>query len=387
MGNCVSFRSNTLDYDKPIKTARVLHNTSLTIDHRLPIDDSAFKIQVSAVCSDLLPPWRESKPSDLDISIISGGISNALYKVRLQRAASSPFDDSSLDSDPDCFQTVVVLRVYGDNTEMFVDRDEEVATMRLLHTHGFGPEVLGTFGNGRLESFLTGKVCLQPKQLSDHEFAVSIAQTLARFHLISKGRWNNFDIKRPDVAETPFGRTREWLNVSKTLDYDETQEKMYRGLDVDAILSELRALEITAKSLGSPIAFCHNDLLSGNIMVDPDKGDMTFIDFEYADWAPRGFDLGNHFCEYAGFDCDYAKYPDDAADFIAAYLEVYDGAVPNDQRVQRVLKEANTFALAAHLYWAAWSMLQAKWSSIEFDYMAYAKLRIEEYYKRKESFM
>ena len=24
---------------------------------------------------------------------------------------------------------------------------------------------------------------------------------------------------------------------------------------------------------------------------------MTFIDFEYADWAPRGFDWGNHFCE------------------------------------------------------------------------------------------
>lgn len=24
---------------------------------------------------------------------------------------------------------------------------------------------------------------------------------------------------------------------------------------------------------------------------------MTFIDFEYAEWAPRGHDLGNHFCE------------------------------------------------------------------------------------------
>lgn len=24
---------------------------------------------------------------------------------------------------------------------------------------------------------------------------------------------------------------------------------------------------------------------------------MTFIDFEYSERAPRGFDLGNHFCE------------------------------------------------------------------------------------------
>lgn len=24
---------------------------------------------------------------------------------------------------------------------------------------------------------------------------------------------------------------------------------------------------------------------------------MTFIDFEYSQYAPRGFDWGNHFCE------------------------------------------------------------------------------------------
>jgi thiamine kinase-like enzyme len=28
----------------------------------------------------------------------------------------------------------------------------------------------------------------------------------------------------------------------------------------------------------------------------PQQG-MTLIDFEYSDWAPRGFDWGNHFCE------------------------------------------------------------------------------------------
>lgn len=28
-----------------------------------------------------------------------------------------------------------------------------------------------------------------------------------------------------------------------------------------------------------------------------EAGQMTFIDFEYSAWAPRGFDWGNHFCE------------------------------------------------------------------------------------------
>jgi ethanolamine kinase len=118
---------------------------------------------------------------------------------------------------------------------------------------------------------------------------------------------------------------------------------------------------------------------------------MTFIDFEYADWAPRGFDLGNHFCEYAGFDCDYTKYPDQPYGFVSAYLRVYDeyadGTAPSQARVAEVVREANLFALAAHLYWGAWSMLQAAWSSIDFDYMAYAKLRVDEYRRRKDDFL
>lgn len=49
---------------------------------------------------------------------------------------------------------------------------------------------------------------------------------------------------------------------------------------------------------------------------------MQFIDFEYGAHAPRGFDWGNHFNEYAGFECDYERYPDAArvSAFVRAYL-------------------------------------------------------------------
>lgn len=83
---------------------------------------------------------------------------------------------------------------------------------------------------------------------------------------------------------------------------------------------------------------CHNDLLSGNIMVDSQqegeesgKGimHMKFIDYEYGGYNYRAFDLSNHFCgkefflfsclesslklpslpffppEYTGYNCDY----------------------------------------------------------------------------------
>lgn len=49
---------------------------------------------------------------------------------------------------------------------------------------------------------------------------------------------------------------------------------------------------------------------------------LQFIDFEYGAYNPRGFDIGNHFNEWAGFDCDYALYPDELQQrrFLRNYL-------------------------------------------------------------------
>ena len=64
------------------------------------------------------------------MSTISGGISNALYKVECKDAIQS---------------TKVVVRVYGDNTEKFVDRKEEVGMMGVLHRNGFWSLCVGDF--------------------------------------------------------------------------------------------------------------------------------------------------------------------------------------------------------------------------------------------------
>jgi ethanolamine kinase len=398
MGNCLGAQGHIDKPDGGRDRAQELASTPKKIT-TLEISD-LLNSEIAAVLSDLLPTWNAPEARDIDVAIISGGISNALFRVGLRRTLASPFDSAS----KTCavFSPVVVVRVYGENTEKFVDREKEVETMRMLYQHGFGPEVLGEFGNGRVESFLSGQVCLEPGDLGREDVAVTIAETLARFHLISSAKGGRggralkgFPVPRPQVGQinTPFGKTRAWLETAKTLEatYDVKQIEIYRELNVDAILEEVRKLEAKARGLNSPLTFTHNDLLSGNIMVARTSEEtiesMTFIDFEYADWAPRGFDLGNHFCEYAGFDCDYSKYPDESDAFVRAYLRVFDGVEPSADKVKQVVREANVFGLAAHLYWGAWSLLQAKWSSIDFDYMSYAKLRVDEYYKRRADFM
>lgn len=47
-------------------------------------------------------------------------------------------------------------------------------------------------------------------------------------------------------------------------------------------------------------------LVTPILVLHPEK--LYFIDFEYGSYNYRGFDIGNHFNEYAGYDCDYSLY-------------------------------------------------------------------------------
>jgi len=65
----------------------------------------------------------------MDISFITGGISNALFKVSAPAAAAAGGVPAA------------AFRIYGDSTEQFIDRNHELGIMRLAHQHGFGPQV------------------------------------------------------------------------------------------------------------------------------------------------------------------------------------------------------------------------------------------------------
>lgn len=151
--------------------------------------------------------------------------------------------------------------------------------------------------------------------------------------------------------------------------------------------------------------FCHNDLLSGNVLLGPGPpgtAALHLIDFEYGAPNFRGFDLGNHFNEWAGFECDYSRFPDAAQ--MRAFLAAYAAAGPGPagpEAVEALVVEAQVFSLASHLYWGIWALIQAKCvvavlglvlpavhrscrhSAIDFDYLGYHTLRLDELRRRK----
>jgi ethanolamine kinase len=166
-------------------------------------------------------------------------------------------------------------------------------------------------------------------------------------------------------------------------------------IDMEQLAAEVDEVQAACDALGSPVVYSHNDLLAPNLLIqDPAPADgspaaLYLIDFEYGCYNHRGFDLGNHFNEWAGFDCFYDQYPNDAQQrrFLGAYAKAA-GLVRGEEGgssrvVDALVQEANVFSLASHLYWGIWALIQAKYSAIDFDYLAYHGLRLAEMRKRK----
>ena len=130
---------------------------------------------------------------------------------------------------------------------------------------------------------------------------------------------------------------------------------------------------------------------------------IVLIDLEYAGWNPRGFDLGNHFCEWASnfqsaqpHQLDFERcYPNHQQQktFLTAYLTPKASSsssaaapipAPSEDEVESLIDEANEYALASHLYWGTWGLLQSCLSNLDFDFLAYASQRLRAYYKGME---
>jgi len=464
---------------------------------------------VAALAAALVPSWAGLAPSSLDVGVISGGITNALWSVAVAE-------------DPEVSPRAVAVRAYGDGTELLIDRALEVATLLELNARGFGARVVAAFESGRIEEFLPGRA-LTPDDAAQPETAERIARGLARLHAVDlkrkkrekekKGTKKRFSFfpsrssssssssssfcclfshlsRRPQKTSHSerdsalFSTIRDWVALADRLDGEAGAEAAAEGgekaeteprtapppppsVGSDELLAEVALLEERVRASCRPsspssspspsscpelsrVVFCHMDLLPGNIMTTDDLEEeggaerrrspaaaaaaaadddeeeeeeeeerevetlgpgrnFQFIDFEYGRLSHAGFDVGNHWCEYAGLDCDWARYPtvEQRRAFARAYLSEAEAissrasrrrrsssssssaasalslSPPSEERVSAFVAQAELFSLAAHLFWTAWAKVQARVSPIDFDYGSYARSRFEDFRRRK----
>uniref|UniRef100_A0A8C4ZTP9 ethanolamine kinase n=1 Tax=Gadus morhua TaxID=8049 RepID=A0A8C4ZTP9_GADMO len=325
-------------------------------DGRTEEVDKETRDRAFAWCRDFLSgSWKTIPESDFQISIVSGGLSNLLYMCNLPAQVATVAEEPRR----------VLLRVYGAILQGVDSLVLESVMFAILAERTLGPKLYGIFPEGRLEEYLPNDR-MRTEELYDPSISSEIACKVARFHKM----------------QMPFNKEPKWL---------------FGTIDRQLLAAT-----------PSPVVFCHNDVTEGNILKlegrDPSSTErLMLIDFEYSSYNYRGFDFGNHFCEWM-YNYTYNEWPfyrasaesyptrEQQLHFIRNYLAEYrtfsDSTSQEDktQEEEAMLIEANRYALASHFLWGLWSIIQAKISKIEFGYMDYAYCRFEAYFKQKKLF-
>jgi ethanolamine kinase len=302
----------------------------------------------------LAPGWEDAQHAQVEA--VEGGITNLLFRL------------SSLG------RPTVLVRRYGHNTELVIDREAENALFARLSALGVSPPLHGLLENGRVEGWLDGHRAMTPAEMAAPEHQHNIARALRR--------WHSLPVEGP---VTLWDTLTRWLNTAVTLEFERPEDRArHAALDLPGHLASLAglrdeveaaaaALKTPGGQLGRKVVLAHNDLLSGNILIGPDPTALRFIDYEYAAPSYAAADLANHLNEYAGFDADYDRdFPDAAAR--RRLIEAYLGEGSEDE-VRELGGLVERLLIPNHLFWGAWSVIQARCSPIDFPFLEYAERR------------
>ncbi|KAL6047595.1 Ethanolamine kinase [Balamuthia mandrillaris] len=340
------------------------------------------------------------------------GITNKLFKV----IGEVETEEEAGDACTRRRRRAVLVRVYGKNTEVLIDRDRELRTLVLLAEAGFSPPLYGRFLNGMCYGYVDG-VPFKPADMQAGEKWPLVARKLAAFH-----RVRHVGPREP----TLFRTIRKWLDEIPTSYPDPEQDRRFKQQfnkeqalrELDMMEEELVGSKRNPKLPPPSVVFCHNDLLCANLLYQQSSprtsADVAFIDFEYGSYNYRAFDIANHFCEMMGYNVDPTMFP--SREFRLQWLRTYlthyhrlerqhqhqnesatkKGTTEGEEEREESLTEEELealeedvlkFTVAAHFHWGTWALVQARYSDLaaEFDYIGYSALLFGQFHHRKRS--
>jgi thiamine kinase-like enzyme len=375
-----------------------------------------------------------------------------------------PLQDDSLNGrseTSDHVDRVAFMRVQGAGSVLSNPREQELAIFQYCSKYELGPRLYAVFENGYLAEFMRGRV-VAVDEMSEPWMMEKIARLTANWHrlqvpstvaakrLISwKGRK---PLKSLSLHANTWSMIGKWLQRAKRLYAAEDavalcsgQDPTFHRFSCELLSTQRDLLPFYAQS--SSIVLCHNDLNHGNLLWDANRSQLLAVDLEFSGINHRGFDLGNHFCEWAGLELQYQKCPSDDQIrlWCSFYLDSFGGFchttassgaqatcchhrtsstsespessficgsssqsssssltsssssssssslkdvphISKEELIEEMLVESRKWMQASHLFWWLWAMIQIKISNIEgFDAKNYAEVRWNEYTKHKES--
>jgi len=285
------------------------------------------------VCHRLLPEWK-----DLDIQIIqlSGGITNKLFRIQSEKGDYT-------------------VRIYGDKTDLFINRDYEAHTIQEMAKVGvasnmikYMPEIGVT-----IVEFIGDSIVLTNDHFQDPSFHSKIVAPIRKIH--SSG-------VRLKKIFNPLVEVMKMSAILKGIDAE------YQEFDISGTIQRLIKLSSIINLPESEYSPCHNDLLADNfILINDDARDryaepMYIIDWEYGGMAPKYYDMADMFQEIL-------VPRSSEKSIVAEYCE--------GDNFDRTLFFIDLFKPFPDIYWFLWSLIQLNVSKIEFDYYNYGKVKYE----------
>ena len=300
---------------------------------------------------------------------------------------------------------------------------EETKSHSVLASLGLAPPLLASFRNGLIYEFIPGRVCTA-EDLTKESVWRGVAKKLGEWHARlpissltkSKPHSNGHSVSHQEELSSEWNAQlnstlsglptpnvwtvmQKWIHALPGETSDECKRNATLLEELLRTVSDLAHLP----GLGdSGFVFSHNDLLSGNVIINARSypksqmvEEVSFIDYEYSAPAPAACDLANHFAEWGGFECKYQQLPtrSQRRGFIEEYLRSYYvhkdlGVVTNgnshaagyQESPDSLFETVDRFRGVPGLYWGIWALIQATISDIDFDYTSYAERRLGEYW-------
>lgn len=134
-----------------------------------------------------------------------------------------------------------------------------------LSSAGLSPPIHARFTNGFAYGFIHGRA-LKSFEMGDPHISGLIAGKLALWHHVSRPI-------RQEQEPVLFCTLKRWLKgVPREYKDANIQRKFAQNIDKTYLGDQIQHLKSMVVRLNSPVVFCHNDLLSGNIVYNDEKG-------------------------------------------------------------------------------------------------------------------
>jgi thiamine kinase-like enzyme len=284
-------------------------------------------------CYELLPEW---KGLDVHITELSGGITNKLYRVQSEKGDYT-------------------VRIYGDKTDLFINRDYEAQAIREMAKIGVGSKMIKYMPEigVTIVEFIGDSIVLTNEHFLDKSLYPKIVEPIRKIH---DSGVNLEQIFNPLVEVMKMSAILKRLNVS------------YPEFDIAGTIQRLIKLSSIINIPESGYTACHNDLLADNfILINEDArhkydSPMYIIDWEYAGMAPKYYDIADMFQEIL-------VPRESEKEIVREYCK--------GDNFDRTLFFIDMFKPFPDIYWFLWSLIQLNISKITFDYYNYGKVKYE----------